>query len=181
MFEKVLITVAAQLESTRAAGMLDNFALIGGLAVSRWSTPRATGDIDLVVRLGSATLASLAAHLHGVARKGSLDDPLLGSIAFEESDENGIVPVQLLQFPPAWERIAFHEVSSVTIADTSIPIVDWKALVLLKLYAGSPLDLHDAKGILAVVSPSERDMEYLRTKANSLRVSRRLAKILPAA
>ena len=37
------------LAALRTDGRIDGFALIGGLAVSAWSPPRATMDVDLLV------------------------------------------------------------------------------------------------------------------------------------
>ena len=59
-----------------------------------------------------------------------------------------------------------------------LPFVDWKALLLLNLYVGGPLDLRDAENILLSKEPKKNDLEFSRTKSNVLRVSRRLDRVL---
>ena len=178
MFEAALKQAIAKFEQAKESGLLENFALIGGLAVSRWSKPRATVDIDLAIALGNSQLEELADFFEGEFRKGDIRDPLQGSITFQITSESGAIPVQALQFPKSWEEVAFHDVDSQTLEGVNLPIVDWKALVLLKLYAGSALDLQDAENILATVSPKKSDLEHLKNKAQTLRVSRKLEKIL---
>lgn len=176
MFAKALAEAVRRLRKLSQTGELSAFALIGGLAVSRWSEPRATGDLDFAIKLGSLSLEDLAARLKGKHRVGDIRDPLEGSVTFYVSKEAS-VPVQLVQFPPAWEEIALHDLKEHSLDALSIPIADWKAIVLLKLYAGGALDLEDARKILYVMGTEEADLSYIRKKAAALRVSKRLAKI----
>ena len=178
MFEVTLKKVLKKLEKAQTAGLLESFALIGGLAVSRWSIPRATADIDLIVALGDSKIEALAEFLGGEYLKGDIRDPLRSSISFELKDKHGPVPIQILEFPKSWEKVAFQEISLDRVGDITLPIVHWKALVLLKLYAGSPLDLQDAQNILATVSPRKKELASLKKKAATLRVSNKLEKIL---
>ena len=178
MFERALGFALERLNQAKSEKLLKDFALIGGLAVSRWSIPRATSDIDFAVCLLDSDISSLAEFLAGSYSLGEIKDPLRASLSFIASLEGGVVlPVQLIQFHKAWESIAFENVQEVRIDSLLIPIVDWKSLVLLKLYAGSALDLQDARNILEVVSPSEEVLEDIYRKAVSLRVSRKFKKI----
>ena len=167
-----------RLEKLRAAGKLTDFCLIGGLAVSRWGYPRATADIDFAIALGSASLEELAAEVGGLARRGAANDPLMGSVSFCLPDPLSAVPIQLLQFPPAWEVVAFQQPAVLRLDEFDVPVVDWKALVLLKLYAGSALDLEDARRIMQANEISAEDYSYLRKKSSALRVSRKLSRLL---
>lgn len=54
--------------------------------------------------------------------------------------------------------------------DCPVPVVNWKALVLMKLYAGRAVDLQDAKSILAVHRPDSSEQERLITRAEQLGV-----------
>lgn len=47
-------------------------------------------------------------------------------------------------------------------------MVNWQALVLLKLYAGRPVDLQDALDIVTVRQPSAVERESLATQAEAL-------------
>lgn len=178
MFDQALIASARRLRTAIRQGRLGSFALVGALAVARWARPRSTGDIDYAIRLNEALPQDLAAHVNGTYRAGDFDDPLLGTISYSESVASDKVPIQLLIFPAAWEKVALAEVGELRISGHTIPIAGWKGLVLLKLYAGSALDLEDARAIVAQVRPSGAEMKDLNSKAACLRVSRRLQRIL---
>ena len=178
MFEHVLKKAVKRLSQAKKKNLVEDFAVVGGHAVSRWGHPRATADIDFFISLGDGDLSELADFVKGQLRKGDLNDPLLSTITFEEEDELGTIPIQLLQFPPAWEEVAKEEMTSEKSVGTEIPIVGWRALVLLKLYAGASIDLDDARSILEVVRPSKTAMKDLEKRASSLRVSKRLDKVL---
>ncbi len=174
MFQKILEKSVARLYKSKGKGDLFSFALIGGFAVARWGNPRGTVDVDFIIKLSDLSLEDLAEKLNGRCVLGSFDDPLLGSITFTESN----IPVQLLLFPPAWEEIAFHEMTEDKVDGHLIPFVDWKALVLLKLYVGGAHDLEDARNILKNINPSKFNLEYLEKKATALRVSKRLKRVM---
>lgn len=178
MFEKALKEAVARLEAAKLKGHLQQYGLIGGLAVSLWSIPRATADIDFIISLGPSSLETLAEFLNGQCRSGSVQDPLLGAIAMDVLDDTGPLQVQLLQFPPAWEKVSLFGLREVQVGEVLINVVHWKALVLLKLYAASPLDLEDAKNILLRNSPTVADIKELKQKSAKLRVSRRLERVL---
>ena len=175
MFERVLKKAVKRLSQAKSKKKLESFGVVGGLAASRWGYPRATLDIDFFISLGERSLKELAESLGGKLRKGGIDDPLLATISFDEEDELGAIPIQLLQFPPSWEEVAMEGMVSETIDGTEIPFVGWKALVLLKLYAGGPIDLEDARNILKVVAPSTAALKDLEKRARSLRVSNWIA------
>lgn len=179
MFEKALKAALKKLRSAQQKGLLTDFVLIGGLAVSRWATPRATNDIDFAIQLDEADPQELADYLEGNYIRGALNDPLLGSISFQTKvAADNDVPVQLLQFPPAWEKAAFAHAAEQRLDQLKIPMIDWRSLVLLKLYAGSPLDLEDARRILEATRPSKAELVELKKRATALRVSRKLGRVL---
>ena len=174
MFQKALEQSTKKLFALKESGAIDGFAVIGAFALARVATPRATGDIDYIIGLGSHTLEELAAELNGNFTVGDFSDPLMGSVSFTETG----ISIQLLQFPPAWEACAFHELQEQLVEKTIVPFVSWKALLLLKLYAASALDIEDARQILLHVDYIESDLEDLNKKASRLRVSIRLSRLL---
>ncbi len=178
MFELALKTAIAKLRAAKAEQLLEDFALIGAFAVSRWATPRATGDIDFVISSSKNKLPELASFCAGELRLGDVKDPLLATISFEINDENGAIPIQLVVLPPSWEKIALLDVLEEDLGEMIVPIVNWPALVLLKLYAGSALDLQDAKNVLLSVDPSETALQPILQTAKSLRVDRRMTKLI---
>jgi len=178
-FQAALIESVKQLKKVQSKGLLDDFLIIGAFALARVANPRATGDIDFAIRTKSK-LSDIARALKGKARMGDLSDPLLGCITFNVGKSNP-VPIQLIQFPPAIEEAAFWDAETKTFAKTKVPFASAKALLLLKLYAGSPLDLQDAENILRISPPNKAVLSELRTHATRLRLSRRLEKVLVAA
>jgi hypothetical protein len=51
-----------------------------------------------------------------------------------------------------------------------VPVVTWESLVLLKIYAGGPQDLLDARQILKVRQPSETELARISNLAERLRI-----------
>lgn len=178
MFENSIKVAIARLHDAKEKRLLADFTLIGGFAVSRWSIPRATTDIDFAIVAEDERLPELAAYLQGELRKGDVRDPLLASITYTENDENGPIPIKLLQFPLSWEREIFTDIERQAFAGVELPIIGWISLVLIKLYAGGALDLQDARNILRINSPTKREKAELQKRASSLRVSKKLEKIL---
>jgi hypothetical protein len=178
MFEKILTKTISKLNKAKEKKLINQFALIGGLAVSKWSIPRATADLDFAISIQTGNCQQLAEYLGGKYRKGDITDPIAGVITYTEKDELGTIPIQLIIFPPSWEKVALENINFEKLDRSTIPIADWQALVLLKVYAGSPLDLQDAKNIIASVAPTSKQLEKLKAKASSLRVARKLEKVL---
>lgn len=148
--------------------MLRSYALIGGFAVSAWGVARATQDIDLAVALGPSEPQALAEYLEATYEPGDIDDPLRGVFRLNLTCEGQSVPVQLIVLPSNWADIAFRGVETVKTLGCSVPVVSWQALVLLKLYAGGPVDLQDARSIVAVRNPNARTRGDLLAQAEGL-------------
>jgi len=178
MFQKILIDSHHQLQRLKQAGALCEFALIGAFALARVATPRATADIDYIIQPASVTLEEIAQSLGGTARLGDISDPLVGTVSYTLSDKNGVVPIQLIQFPKAWEDEALKDIETETIDQEPLRFVSWRALLLLKLYAGSPIDMQDAQAILDSVSCTDLQYEELVSTTNRLRISKRLERLV---
>ncbi len=178
MFREALVEAVKRLRAAQAKGLIKTFAVIGGFAVARWGLPRATGDLDFIIKSEESSLENAAAFLDGRLRLGEYNDPLLAVISFAVRSEAGHVPVQLLVFPKRWEDTALKEIHEEVFDEIRMPFIDWKALVLLKLYAGSALDLEDAAVVIKTNASGDEDLSYLRKKASSLRVSHRLRRAL---
>jgi len=79
-----------------------------------------------------------------------------------------VVPVQLIVLPQKWTELVFRGVETLSVLDCLVPVVNWQALVLLKLYAGGPTDLQDARNIVAVRQPSPAERKALVAQAEAL-------------
>lgn len=60
---------------------------------------------------------------------------------------------------------------TLSVLECLVPVVNWQALVLLKLYAGGPVDLQDARDIVAIRQPSPTELADLAAQAEALGVA----------
>lgn len=168
MFQQALIDITRRLDEARQQKLVQSYALMGGFAVSAWGVARATQDIDLAVALGKADPARLATHLKASYQPGDQDDPLRGVFRLALPVGERVVPVQLILLQPQWAELVFQHVKTIPVLECQLPVVDWPALVLLKLYAGGPVDLQDARDIITVRRPNLSEREQLATRDKSL-------------
>lgn len=178
MFQEVLNQIIGRLDRARENRLIHAYALVGGFAVSAWGVARATQDIDLAVALGTSEPKALAAHLGATYEPGDADDPLRGVFRLVIESEGGEVPVQLLVLPPKWADEVFGGIEPVKVLSCTVPVVNWQSLVLMKLYAGGPVDLQDARGIIAVQQPSTADRQSLIARADVLGLSQEIRTLL---
>ncbi len=78
MFAQALTDIIRRLEEAKALGLVEQYALIGGFAVSAWGVPRATHDLDFALALGAVEPAALARSLKADFHAGDPSDPLRG-------------------------------------------------------------------------------------------------------
>jgi hypothetical protein len=94
------------------------------------------------------------------------DDPLKGVIRATVTVAGGPVPLQLVFLPLTFTNAIFQQVDTLSIMNHTAPIVRWDMLVLLKLYAGEPQDVLDARQILKVRQPSSVEMDKIKSFGN---------------
>lgn len=177
MFKDALIKSAKKLSQLKEDRAITDFALIGGMALAAYLEPRATADIDFVVKLGAVPLENVAKLLKGKAQKGDIYDPLAGSISFAIKTSGGKVPIQLIQLHAGLEDIAVQNIEQLRFQGKSIPIVNRQGLILLKLYSGGPIDIEDARKLVESKKLSKKESDYITAKAKMLRITSRLSKI----
>ncbi|MDD2500522.1 MAG: nucleotidyl transferase AbiEii/AbiGii toxin family protein [Geobacter sp.] len=141
-----LDTVIELLSNLRDTGCISGFTLIGGLAVSAWSTPRATRDIDLLIlvdtdKLQQVVIALCDAGLHAELRRGGYDDPVPYLIRADAVD--------LLVATKTYEAETIRQSNAIEIAGKTVPVASPEFLIILKLKAGGPQDLLDVQELLA--------------------------------
>lgn len=177
MFRQALTEILRRLEQAKTDGLLRAYALIGGLATGAWGSPRATQDIDFAVAT-TGDNTHLAQALDAQFTSGGPDDPLPGVFALSIRLGEETVPVQLVILPPRWTELVMNHVQPATVFDCRVPVVSWQILVLLKLYAGGPQDLADAKSILTVRSPKPEEIKEMSSLAAKVGLAQELRSLL---
>jgi len=164
MFRKTIEFAIGALNQAKQSKALEDFLLIGGVAVSAWSVPRATADVDFVIKLASSLNASeiLTKHLKARFRPGDIGDPLRGVFEVNVPDGN---PVQLVWFPPKLEEIMFQDPESIVMQGLTIPIASPVALIISKLYAGGPQDLADVRALMISLQSKPALLDRVRLLA----------------
>ncbi|HJU04853.1 MAG TPA: hypothetical protein VJ692_06835 [Nitrospiraceae bacterium] len=178
MFREALIDILRRLDQSKQDKLLRNYALIGGVAVSAWGVPRATHDIDFVLALGPSDPVKLSTRLGGKYVAGALDDPLRGVFNLSVAAGHTTVPIQLILLPSHWTDVVFDQAQVLSILGCSVPVVSWQTLILLKLYAGGPQDLLDARELLSVQQPGPESIRDMRRLAAAINLTDELAALL---
>lgn len=156
-----------------AEGRSVPLALIGGVALAAHGIVRATKDADLLsTDLGLLDAAvwmpleeeSVTVSVH----RGDAEDPLAGVVRFRRDPEP---PVDLVLGRERWLDGVLARRQPIELSGESLQVVTAADLVLLKLDAGGPIDLIDARLLL-----SGPDGPQLRktVKARALELPRRL-------
>jgi hypothetical protein len=177
IFGEQLVAVARSLSSLAA-----EYMLIGGLAVGVWSTPRATKDCDLCVRVVASTEAvrqSLTQAGLEVAR-GDLARALAAGEAVRlrrhgRADEP--IVVDLLFATTPFEIEALGRRQALRVFGVDLPVATPEDLLVFKLIAGRPQDLADAH-VLFALHGSGFDLERVRRWCADFGVGERLEALL---
>ena len=165
MFKEALAEILSRLETAQSRGLLSRYVLIGGFAVSAWGVPRATQDFDFAIAIDQADPQALATFIGGRYQVGEPDDPLRGVVTVSIEIEHESISLQLVCFPPLLTELTFRHVETLSVLETSVPVVSWPVLIILKLYAGGPRDLLDAHQILEVRRPQAKDVQGIESMA----------------
>lgn len=131
------------IQALDAAGV--DYALVGGLAVGIWGAPRATKDIDLLVRPEDVARAKAAVSGCGYTLEAL---PMRFSDGMEMHRVSKIAAGQLMtvdfllvnaNLEGVWQSRESHEIEN-----ASVRVISRQALIAMKLSAGRPIDQHDA-------------------------------------
>ncbi len=146
-------------EVVRELEALDiRYAVIGALAVSFHGVVRSSLDADALISVAhrSQLADSLIPRLHerGWAvehRRGAPDDPIESVVTV--TDEYGNC-VDLLTGIRGMRPGTFSRTIAAPVLGTTLEVIGAEDLIAMKLYAGSPRDLEDARGVLEVSAGS---------------------------
>lgn len=154
-----------------------SYAVIGAMAAAYHGVVRASLDADAILFPGDRSLELLTDELRkegfrASLRRGDPEDPIPSLIAVEDSHENR---VDLLGGLRGLDPAALTRAVAAPFEGASILMIGLEDFVAMKLFAGSPRDLEDARGTLSVAGP-KADLGLLRRL--SLRFGKRERELL---
>ena len=124
------------------------YALVGGLAVAVWGAPRATQDIDLLIRPESVDAAVAAVEPLGY-RFRALPMTFRDGMSLQrvsKIDDGALLTLDLLlvndNLEPVWDSRRRFEV-----AGSPVWVVSREALIQMKVAAGRPQDALDIENL----------------------------------
>lgn len=148
------------------------WALVGGLAVSAYVEPRPTRDVDVAMAVSSDREAEMIVFsLKGRGYREYPVEPLLEAAATDrlavvrllvpgepEDDEAAVVADLLFATSGTEPEVVAGAERLEIFAGLVVPVVRPGHLLALKVHAGRPRDLEDARGLVRVVSELELEL-----------------------
>ena len=136
-------------------------ALIGAAAMSAHGVARATSDNDFMTTDRTVLAQPFWQDLPGAAvdvRKGDFDDPLAGIVRIHREGE---IPLDVVvgRYKVQTAIVARADIHAV--GDGEIAVVNTVDLILLKLFAGGPIDISDIHALLESDSTLSAKVEEL--------------------
>jgi len=162
-------------------------ALIGGLAIQAWGRIRQTKDVDVLILAESATPEALVdaacrAGLRPDVRRPVLrvSDAEIHRFVWQDPHYGIDIRVDWMRAAGAFPRSVIARASPRTIEDVELAVASCEDLILLKLAADRPIDIVDAKELIAL-NADAIDFDYLRACAGELGLAAALANAAGAA
>lgn len=158
-------------------------ATIGGWAAIAWGSVRTTKDVDFLVDAPKPARPRLEAALRGSGftiewRPGGEDDPIPLLLRLGKSTPLGRIPADCIVAVHPADLSALERRVTVSLGEWSAPVLRPEDLIAMKLAAGSPLDLEDARAVYASTRPS-LDIPLLESSCRARKVLSLLKKLHP--
>ncbi len=155
------------------------YAVIGALAAAVHGAVRASMDADAIVAIPISEAQSLRSELETLGLKaqlriGGIDDPVGALLAVNDSFGNRVDLVMALR---GADPGLFGRASMVRFSGESLQVVGREDFIAMKVFAGGPQDLGDARSAISA-NPQSLNLELLRGLA--LRFGRHTALTLEA-
>lgn len=164
-----LVLVSKILAKLKSKKTIDSYGLIGGLAISTLGLPRATKDIDFLV--STKDVQNFYHQLKKVfhqkryvleLKKPEFDVfPFYAIICYLKEKKGKDRIIDFIIVMKQWQDEISKDVVEIEFEGQKIPIVNTEGLIVLKLSAGSPLDIIDIKNILKIVDIKKLNQEKL--------------------
>ena len=146
-FDRLLAAVSRELGSRGVPHML-----IGGQAVLLHGAPRLTEDIDVSLSVGPEEIAIVEDACDAIGLESLVADPadFAGeTFVLPVRSKSSGVRVDFIFSNTEFERLAVSRAVGVALSGASVPFASPEDLVLLKLFAGRPRDMEDARSVVA--------------------------------
>lgn len=182
-FKRILPEMIKALDSFKKDGLIQGYALVGGMAVAARGFLRATKDVDFLIdadedffRTEFTKRLKAKGYLVEVY-KGDFTDPLRGMVRILDSNNEPLVDFILIH--RKWQEDIINSAEEVSMGELSVPIAKTEDLVILKLKAGSPRDLLDVEELIKLISLSDAfDGPRLLSLAKRAGVDKNLKELL---
>jgi len=180
--EKLLIKIAKILSDLKI-----KYFVTGGFAVSVWGRPRATFDIDIIVKLIEPQALPLTKALQEISKAGYADENMIKDAIRHNGEFNFIDPNSGLKVdfwatkeksskPPGFKNRKLKKISG-----QRVYFVSPEDLILSKLQwyqeTQSSRHIEDVQSVLKI-SAKKLDMKYLENWAKKLKISEILNKLI---
>lgn len=127
------------------------YAFVGGIAVMAWGDPRATRDVDVLVKPDASALKRLATELQHaglVVDPHDFTDALHDGAHVTVTDPESLFHVDIKLAQNAAERAEIDEAHEVELAGVRIHVVSPEDTIAFKLAFGTEQDRQDARSII---------------------------------
>jgi predicted nucleotidyltransferase len=143
-----------------------DYAIVGAMAASVHGVIRASRDADALLSISASALPGLErsfkrAGFNTQLRRGDIDDPIGAVLALSDRFENR---VDLLVGIRGFDPIAFSRTIEVPFDGESLRFVGLEDFVAMKVFAGGPQDMADARNVLDAASEPP-DVDLIRKLA----------------
>jgi hypothetical protein len=133
-----------------------DYAVIGAMAASAHGQVRASLDADALVSVSPVKLRQLekrfgAADFHTELREGDAQDPVPAVLALSDAHGNR---VDLLAGLRGLDPAAFGRTVTIPFRGLSLRVIGREDFIAMKLFAGGPNDLMDARVVLEAAGPT---------------------------
>lgn len=182
--EEYLLWVTNILSQLRSKGLMDSYALIGGLAVGAISVPRATKDVDFLVSTENPEkfftelkkIFDQEDYLLEFKKPEKNIFPYYAVICYERETKARIADILISTLK--WQEEISQDTVSIDFTGQSIPVVNTEGLIISKLKSGGAQDLIDVENILRVVDVAKLSKQKLMGWAKRAKVDTLLKKML---
>ncbi len=163
------------------------YYITGGFAVSIWGRPRATFDVDIVVKLLEPDVAPLAKALRKISEFGYIDEDTAREALNKKGEFNFIHPESGLkidfwiQQSDEFGLVQFKRKKNIMINNKKVTFISPEDLIISKLLwyqkSGSTRHMEDIQSVFKI-SGTKLDLDYLRKWAGKIKAVDILSKYL---